>query len=71
MNSLFSSYEQITFVFLESWKKLEVHSHVKAEEIISYGAGNISLSPIARYQFAFLALLAETLEVGYIFVVWY
>jgi len=48
--------------FKASWKNLEVYSHVKAEEIISYGAGNISLSPIARYQFAFLALLAETLE---------
>ena len=53
----------MVFVFLASWKNLEVYSHVKSEEIISYGAGNISLSPIARYQFAFLALLAETLEV--------
>lgn len=43
---------------------VETVSNLKAEEVVSYGAGNISSNPIARYQFAFLVLLAEHLEVG-------
>ena len=43
---------------------METVSEIKVKEIISYGAGNFSTSPIARYQFAFLILFAEHLQVG-------
>lgn len=51
---------------LESLENFEVAKNFKAEEIISYGAGNFTVNPIARYQFGFLLLLAEHLKVNLI-----